>query len=64
LKERIEEYEDAEIWQVFEWIASDGLNRLDEEILAETRDVLGFARMGSRVRERLTRALGAWKARA
>lgn len=59
--EAIEDYTDAELHELFVWIASDGLNRLDEEILDEARTELNFKRMGSRIRAHLSASLARWK---
>jgi very-short-patch-repair endonuclease len=59
--ETIEDYTDAELHELFVWIASDGLNRLDEEILDEARTELNFKRMGSRIRAHLSASLARWK---
>jgi hypothetical protein len=58
----VEDYTDAELHDVFSWIASDGLNRLDEEILDEAKSALQFKRMGSRIRAHLSASLARWKA--
>ena len=60
--ESVEDYTDAELHEVFSWIASDGLNRLDEEILDEAKSALQFKRMGSRIRAHLSASLARWKA--
>lgn len=59
--EELEEYSDLELHEVFSWIASDGLNRLDEEMLEEAKSVLQFKRMGSRIRAHLSASLARWK---
>jgi len=59
----IDEYSQAHLHAVFAWIASDGVNRMDEEILVEAKEALGFARMGSRIRTRLMVELTIWKVR-
>ena len=59
----IDEYSQAQLHAVFAWIASDGVNRMDEEILTEAKEALGFARMGSRIRTRLMVELTVWKVR-
>lgn len=60
--ESLEEYSDLDLHEVFSWITSDGLNRLDEEMLEEAKSVLQFKRMGSRIRAHLSASLARWKA--
>ena len=38
------------------WIESDGLNRTEEEVVAETINELGFQRRGTRIVEAIVRA--------
>lgn len=51
----IDQYGDQELLQLAEWILSDGLLRTDDEIMREMFAQLPFARMGSRIRDRLKR---------
>lgn len=51
----IDQYSDQELLQIAEWILSDGLLRTDDEIMREMFAQLPFARMGSRIRDRLKR---------
>jgi hypothetical protein len=43
------------------WIASDGRLRTDEELLLETARVLGFDRVGKRIREWLEEAVEGYR---
>lgn len=50
----IDDYYDSELLQIAVWITSDGLLRTDEELMREIFETLPFARMGRRIRERLS----------
>lgn len=51
--ETIDQYSDLELWQIAEWVMSDGLLRTDEELIREIFEELPFKRLGNRIRERL-----------
>lgn len=49
----IDEYSTTELYEIAEWITSDGLLRTDEQLSREIFDFLPFQRMGDRIRKRL-----------
>lgn len=51
----IDYYDDRELIEIAKWIASDGLLRTDEEMIREIFSNLDFARLGSRIRTRLSK---------
>lgn len=55
--ETIDHYYDRELIEIGNWIASDGLLRTDEEMIREIFSNLNFARLGSRIRSRLSRVV-------
>jgi very-short-patch-repair endonuclease len=59
----ITDYSDEQVLRILDWIASDSLNRTDDELLEEAKEGLGFTRMGSRIRTRLQSLIPRWKGR-
>lgn len=57
----IAEYTDKQLLETVRWVASDRLLRTDNELVEETMQTLGFKRRGSRITERITRAVRASK---
>jgi len=57
----ITDYDTSEIRRVFDWISSDGILRSDDEMIAEAVPVLGFARRGRLIDERLRSILIRWQ---
>jgi very-short-patch-repair endonuclease len=55
----IGEYSKAELVSVIRWIESDTLLRTEEQLLEETKRVLGFQKLGSRIREAIQDAIPA-----
>ena len=53
----IDEYSTGELVTVIRWIESDTLLRTEDELLAETMRVLGFARKGSKITGAISRAV-------
>jgi very-short-patch-repair endonuclease len=49
----IDDYSTNELYQIAEWVASDGLLRTDEQLIREMFACLPFQRMGDRIRRRL-----------
>jgi hypothetical protein len=49
----IDEYRMSELYEIGEWVNSDGLLRTDEELIREIFNLLPFQRMGERIRKRL-----------
>jgi very-short-patch-repair endonuclease len=49
----IDEYSTSELYEIADWVMSDGLLRTDEQLLREIFDLLPFQRMGERIRKRL-----------
>jgi very-short-patch-repair endonuclease len=49
----IEEYSQTELYQIADWVTSDGLLRTDEQLIRDTFEFLPFQRMGERIRKRL-----------
>ncbi len=62
LYDAITAYRDHELEALARWIASDTLLRTDQQLMEELKEELGFKRMGSRIRERFTRAIAAVRA--
>jgi hypothetical protein len=52
-RDSIDGYTNAELRQLAEWIASDGLLRTDDEFVRCMLEELPFNRLGARIRERL-----------
>ena len=55
----ITEYSPVQLRQVVQYVISDGLLRTDEEILRQAMDVLGFQKLGSRIRAAMEDAIKA-----
>ena len=53
----ITDYSDHQLEELVRWIESDTRLRTDADLLEEMKQELGFRRMGSRIRERFTRAI-------
>jgi very-short-patch-repair endonuclease len=53
VRNTIDQYSDHELWQIADWIMSDGLLRTDEQLIAEIFQELPFERLGKRIRSRL-----------
>ena len=53
----ISEYSTAELVAAIRWIESDTLLRTEDELLAETMQVLGFLRKGSNITGAIKRAI-------
>lgn len=53
----ITDYTDRQLLETVQWVASDGLLRTDSELLNETMQALGFQRRGSRITERISKAI-------
>jgi hypothetical protein len=49
----IDQYNNRELRQLAEWVASDGLLRTDEEMVRELFAELPFRKLGRRIRSRL-----------
>jgi hypothetical protein len=43
----------SELYEIAEWVTSDGLLRTDEQMIREIFDFLPFQRMGEQIRKRL-----------
>ena len=54
----ITSYRPADLVRILDWIRSDGGLRTDEELLREASQLLGFARIGPKIRASLTDAIG------
>lgn len=54
--EEIDDIPEASLARLVAWIESDGLNRTEEELIAETVVELGFRRRGNRIAEAVLRA--------
>jgi very-short-patch-repair endonuclease len=52
-RDSIDEYSTSELYEIADWVTSDGLLRTDEQLLREIFDFLPFQRMGERIRKRL-----------
>ena len=50
----IDEYSTNELYEIADWVMSDGLLRTDEQLLREIFEFLPFRRMGGEIRKRLT----------
>ncbi len=55
----VDAYSDPELARMARWVRSDGRLRTDEEMVREMQGGLGIPRLGSRIRERLERAIAA-----
>jgi very-short-patch-repair endonuclease len=55
--DNIDDYTDRQLLQIADWIVSDGLLRIDDQIIQEIFKTLPFKRMGARIRERLMRVV-------
>jgi hypothetical protein len=53
----IDEYSNTELRRLAEWAMSDGLLRTEGELMRDMLHVLGFARLGGRIRARLEAAI-------
>lgn len=53
----IDEYDFSLLTQMVRWVRSDGRLRTDEQLLSEVAEVLGFARVGRRIREKISAAI-------
>ena len=60
--DRITDYSDHQLEELVRWIESDTLLRTEQQLMEEMRKELGFQRIGSRIRERFTRAIAANRA--
>ena len=58
----VTEYRFSDIIKVLDWIASDGVLRSDDELIAAATRELGFSRRGRLIDERLRAVLMRWKA--
>jgi very-short-patch-repair endonuclease len=57
----ITSYGESEIQKILDWIASDGILRSDDEMLAEAVPALGFLRRGKLIDERLRISIARWR---
>jgi very-short-patch-repair endonuclease len=58
-RSKIDEYSDEELVMLVKWIKSDGLERIDDEIMREMLAELGFQKLGSRIKEAIRQAINA-----
>jgi hypothetical protein len=58
--DRIGDYPESDIQAILNWIASDGILRSDDEMLVAAFPILGFARRGKLIDERLRRSITRW----
>ncbi len=54
---KIDEYSQAELVAIIRWISSDTLLRTQDELLEETMSALGFQRRGSKIVDKIQRAI-------
>ena len=53
----IDDYATSELIAIMDWVESDGLLRISEELAREVTNLLGFARRGRRINQALQKAM-------